>query len=210
MALTQSKDENTNIFSEVTDDFININKLYWKRPNTKKKRGGPYSSIEREKRRDEVFILYFDYGYDATKISKILNVNRNTISSDITYLSSKISKPVVYNYPEVFLDRFFERVEMQRTRSREMLDKTTDLKEKMIMERFITSLDLQTVNIGLRAANFMKRAYDMATFYLNEHMKSTNQSTRFIRKDEWIKISEKSRQKIDKIIEEDSKTLHSN
>ena len=44
-----------------------------------KKKGGPYTKKQQEERRDEVFRLHFENSSSAVKISKILNVNRNTV-----------------------------------------------------------------------------------------------------------------------------------
>ena len=56
----------------------------------KKKTGGPYPKDERVKRQNEVGRLYFEFGYSATKISSMMNVNRNTINQDIKSLYSEI------------------------------------------------------------------------------------------------------------------------
>ncbi len=54
------------------------------------KKGGPYTKPEQEKRRDKVFRLYFEYGYPAVRIAKLLNVNRNTINEDIRHFRSEM------------------------------------------------------------------------------------------------------------------------
>ena len=54
------------------------------------KKGGPCTKQEKEKRRNEVFNLHFEYGYSALQISQFLKVNRNTINADISFLYSQL------------------------------------------------------------------------------------------------------------------------
>ncbi len=55
------------------------------RSNNKKKKGGPYAKSEQEKRLDQVLELHFEKGLSALKIAEELDVNRNTVDSDIRY-----------------------------------------------------------------------------------------------------------------------------
>ena len=54
------------------------------------KNGGPYSRDDREKRQNEVFRLHFEFGYPATRIAELMNINRNTINADIKYWYSTL------------------------------------------------------------------------------------------------------------------------
>ena len=76
---------------EITPDFITENKELDQTRQNSKKKGGPYTSIARKKRRERVFQLHFDYGYSSRKIAQQLNANRHTIDDDINYGYSQLS-----------------------------------------------------------------------------------------------------------------------
>mgnify|MGYP003334497418 CR=1 FL=1 len=54
------------------------------------KLGGPYTKSEQEIRRDQVYEMYFQKAMSAVKIAAELNVNRNTVNSDIRFWMSEI------------------------------------------------------------------------------------------------------------------------
>ena len=107
-----------------------------------KKKGGPYTKQQQEKRRDEVFKLHFEYGYSAVQIAKLLNVNRNTINEDIKYWCTELYNEDKSNFSRDWLDKQFMRLELQRARLRKELDEDISLKERLQVERFITNIDL--------------------------------------------------------------------
>ena len=125
---------------EISQDFINENKkLYQSRPKSRK--SGPYSKHERQKRRDEVYRLHFEYGYSARKIADLMKINRHTIDSDIQYLYStlqhadnKISFGDLINKQHI-------RFEHQRNRLMQILEKTNSIQEKQQLERLIFDID---------------------------------------------------------------------
>jgi len=54
------------------------------------KKGGRYTKKEQEERRAQVFKFHFEYGYSSRKISQLMNINRNTINSDVSFLYSEL------------------------------------------------------------------------------------------------------------------------
>ena len=88
----------------------------------KKKTGGPYSKDERIKRQNEVSRLHFEFGYSVTKISSMMNVNRNTINQDIKSLYSEIKDELKENSKDLLLKQI-GRLEAQRNRIIESLNK---------------------------------------------------------------------------------------
>ena len=106
------------------------------------KKGGPYTKPEQEKRREEVFKLHFEYGYPAVRIAKLLNVNRNTINEDIKRLCSEMYEESKATFSKDWLDKQFTRLELQRARLREELDKDISLKDRLQIEKLITNIDL--------------------------------------------------------------------
>jgi len=104
----------------ISPEFIESGKFYRR---TSKKKGGPDSNDEKIKRQNEVHRLHFEYGYSARKISELLKVNRNTINGDIGYWYRKVAADYDFFNPEPYIIANIERLEAQRTRLRERLDK---------------------------------------------------------------------------------------
>jgi len=194
-------------FQEITPEFIAENKqqLCQTMPISNKK-GGPYSKQELEKRRNEVYRLYFEYGYSARKIAELMNINRNTINGDIKHWYSKVAKSNDIQ-PESAIFTVLERLDIQRTRIREYLDKTSNVSEKITLERMILDIDSKIAQINHKLAESSNRITNYTITVLNEHMKSTNQSNRFLGFEQKLSVSEPALAQINKIISEDKKNL---
>lgn len=195
-------------FEEISTEFIaeNKNNLCQFMPKLHKR--GPYSKQELEKRRNEVYRLHFEYGYSARKISELMNINRNTINGDIKHWYSKIAKSNDIQ-PESAIFTVLERLDIQRTRIREYLDKTLDVSEKITIERMILEIDYKIVQINHKLAESSNRITNYAIAVLNEHMKSTNQNNRFLGVKQKLSVSKSALVQINKIISEDKKNLRS-
>jgi hypothetical protein len=127
----------------VDSEFIEENKKI----NSKTHRnGGPYSRSERDKRRQEAYKLHFEYGYSARKISELMKINRNTINGDIDYWYSKIYKSTNIHNPDVVIVLNVQRLEIQRTRLREQLDKAESFQERLALERLIYEIDCKILH----------------------------------------------------------------
>jgi transposase len=111
--------------------------------------GGPYTKQEQETRKEQVFELHFEQGISAVQIAKILGVNRNTITKDIQILYSKLreDKP---EYGKNWLDKQLFRLESQRTRLQQILQKEIALKDTLQIEKSITYIDLSIAGIIVR------------------------------------------------------------
>ena len=109
----------------------------------KKKTGGPYPKDERVKRQNEVSRLHFEYGYSATKISEMMNVNRNTINQDIKNLYLEIRDEFRENSEGLILKQI-GRLESQRSRITENLKEiksTEDAAERIRYEKLLLDVD---------------------------------------------------------------------
>ncbi len=184
---------------DVNAEFIAENKI------NKSKKGGPYSQIERDKRMQEVYRLHFEYGYSARKISELMKVNRNTVNGDIDYWYSKISKNANVFNPEDVIIVTLERLEIQRSRLREQLDKAKSFSEKITLERLIYEIDCKILHIHQRMAESATRVMNLATGRINQWMKDNKNDGRFLNVFDKISVSEKALEKIKKIIKEDRK-----
>ena len=171
-----------------------------------KKTGGPYTKQELEKRRNEVYRLHFEYGYSARKISELMNINRNTINGDIKHWYSKITKSNDIQI-ESSIFPILERLDIQRTRIREYLDKTPDISEKITIEKMILDLDYKIASIHQKISESVRATTDYALGFLNEYLKSENQKQRVVTLGKKISVSDSALKKIDTIISEDKKNL---
>ena len=186
---------------EISQDFINENKkLYQSRPKSRK--SGPYSKHERQKRRDEVYRLHFEYGYSARKIADLMKINRHTIDSDIQYLYStlqhannKISFGDLINKQHI-------RFEYQRNRLMQILEKTNSIQEKQQLERLIFDIDSKLTNTYLKICDSKLKNWDMAVDYINEWMKKNHKDNHYLLYGDLITTSENKRKRIDKILHE--------
>jgi DNA-binding NarL/FixJ family response regulator len=117
---------------DIDVEFIKQNQKLYSGKISKK--GGPYSKAQRDQRRQEVYRLHFEYGYSAKKIAELMKVNRNTINNDIKFLYSKLKK----NWDELDVESLIMkqilRMEDQRTRILEQLDKTQSLELQLSRE----------------------------------------------------------------------------
>jgi len=106
------------------------------------KNGGPYTKKQREERRNEVFKLHIEQGKSAVVISKILDVNRNTINDDIQFWNDQLDKDYLkYDYTS-WIVKQLQRLESQRGRLFDQL-KEGDVKNNLAIEDRIYRLDVK-------------------------------------------------------------------
>ena len=187
---------------QVTFDFLDENeKLCQIIPKSKK--GGPYSKEQKESRRNEVYRLKFDYGYSARKIAELLKINRNTVNGDIDYWYSKIAQNHKTLDPESAIIMYFQRLEIQRSRQREQLDKTESFQKKLALERFMFDIDSKILNTNIKLSLSVQQNSDLLTKHLNEWMKKNGKTERFMTLFDKITVSDKAKGRINKILNED-------
>ena len=185
---------------DVSSEFIESGKHYRR---TNKKKGGPDSKDEKIKRLDEVYRLHFEYGYSARKISKLMKVNRNTINRDMDYWYNKIVLNHDYLNPEQYIIVNIERLDAQRTRLRERLDKAQNFQQMHTIEKMILAIDSKINNIHMKLGNSLIRIHKEKKDYLNDYLKSNGENGRYLNFFDRIYVSAKSYEKISKIIKDD-------
>lgn len=185
----------------ISEDFIETNKKF--KPDTRRKKGGPYTKQEIIDRKNEVHRLHFDYGYSARKIADLMNVNRNTINGDIDYWYSKIAYNANVIDPSYATVVNLQRLDIQRSRLREQLDKTETFQEKLALERLILEIDSKILNTHNKLINSTRHLLDFSTEKMNDLMKENKKDTRFLTLFDRISVSEKAQEKINKIIKQD-------
>jgi hypothetical protein len=199
-------EEPANLPSGVNEESIKQNQNLNSTPIQKK--GGPYTQTQREQRRQEVYRLHFEYGYSAIKIAELMKVNRNTVNEDLGYWYSKIYKNTDIFDPESVIIVTLERLEIQRSRLREQLDKTKTFQEKLAVERMIYDVDCKILHIYTKMTDSLRRVMDLSTEKLNQWMKDNKREERFLTLFDKIAVSEKASKKIEKIIKEDKLKTH--
>jgi hypothetical protein len=169
------------------------------------KKSGPYTKDEKIKRQNEVYRLHFEYGYSARRIAELMKVNRNTINSDIQYWYSKIvQKNESSDIDALIIDRI-ERLEIQRTRLREMLDKTDEFQQKITIEKMLFDIETKILQINVKIVNSTTRAHDLFVDYINKWMEEHKYDDRYVKFFDTIKVSDKASKRIKAIIDEDRK-----
>jgi len=184
----------------VSDEFIQGN-LDQSRPKPRK--SGPYTAQEKQKRRDEVYRLHFDFGYSSRKIADLMKINRHTIDGDISYFYSKITSENSGYDVEYVIFAKLKRLEEQRTRLRETINKTESFSEKITLERLIFDIDSKIIAIHERMASNLIRVANAFLDTMNKNEKKKKSSERYITIFDKISVSEKAQQKINQIINQD-------
>ena len=199
MALAEPNSGIGNEFN-ISDDFIETNKKF--KPDTRRKKGGPYTKQEIIDRKNEVYRLHFEYGYSARKIADLMKVHRNTINGDVDYWYSKIIDNTNMGDPLNAIMINLQRLDIQRSRIREQLDKTETFQEKLALERLILEIDSRILNTHYKLTNSARNLLDFSTERMNDWMKKNKKDNRFLTLSDILSVSEKAQEKINKIIKQ--------
>ena len=105
------------------------------------KKGGPYTKQEQEQRRTKVYELHFEKGHSALKIAEMLDVNRNTINSDIKYWYAHMASQISGENVVGMLLKQIERLEIQRKRLLDEIEKQKDFPSKITLEKMVFEID---------------------------------------------------------------------
>jgi len=188
---------------EVSKEFLRGNEKLCKNIlKNKKSKGGPYSKTERQTRRNEVYRLHFEYGYSAVKISEFLKINRNTINGDISNWYRKIGKGRDVVNPGDFVIEHIERLNLLRTRLREYLDESSNLQEKLAVERQILDVESKIGYTVMKAFHSQEQFGKQVTHWLNKWMKENKKEARYISYGDYLRVPGKSYEKIRHLIKE--------
>ena len=169
------------------------------------KKGGPYTKSEQRKRREEVYKLYFDYGYSARKIAEFLKINRNTIYNDISYLHITSLEKGHNVDPICYILNQFERFEIQRTRLRNKLNHVESFHEKITIEKFIFNIDMKIASFQLKFIETPINISKRIVYLINKEYEKMNGKIRNDSMYMFNDVSESAWEKIEKIYHEDFK-----
>jgi len=185
---------------DVTKQFIDENKKKLDQTRPKSRKSGPHSKQERQKRRDEVYRLHFEFGYSGRKIADLMKINRHTIDSDIQYLYSTIQHDDNKIGMHDLVNKELIRLEFQRNRLMKTLDITNSVQENNQIERLIFDIDSKLTNICLKMGDSRLKTWDMAVDYINKWMKDNHKDTRYVLYGNLLTTSENKKNRIHEIL----------
>jgi hypothetical protein len=184
--------------SDVSSQFIEESKLC--QTMSKSRKGGRYSKKNRQERRNEVYRLHFSLGYSARKISDLIKINRNTINNDVKFLYSQLKKNLNELDSESLIMKQILRMEEQRTRLLEQVEKTESLDSKLSLEKMIMYSDNRLSSMYLKLRDTEKIMFDVALTTLNEWLENMELDVRAVREQDLRKLSKPTYDKITKLI----------
>ena len=190
-------------FSPISEDFLKENKANLCQSVPKSHKPGPYTKSKKEIRRNEVFRLHFEYGYSARKIADLMKISRNTINGDIDFLYGITVKNYDLINPQTAVIKQLTKLEIQKTRLRESLDKTQNFSEKISIERLLFDIDSKIIHVRIKISESHYRVHELATNWLNRHMQKSDVMGSYFPYFGTLHVSKKTRRKINKIIDED-------
>ena len=80
----------------------------------------------------------------------MLDVNRNTINKDVSFLCSELRDDKKSGFYIECLDKHITKLEYQQSRIQTLLDKETSLKERLQVENYITRIGLSIASLMVR------------------------------------------------------------
>jgi len=122
--------------------------------DAQKRKGGPQTEFQRMERQNQVCKLYFEYGYSAVKIAEMLNVNRNTVNSDIKDLHSTFQSNWENTSTVSILQNHVFSLMAQKSRLREELDAAKNLSDKLSIEKMILQVESRLHQFQFRRSQF--------------------------------------------------------
>ena len=94
-----------------------------------------------------MYSLYYEKGYSALKIAETIDVNRNTINEDIKYWNKQIAAEFGKENLGETLCRQIERLDIQRRRILDELEKQDEISKKIQLEKLLFGIDYKIAGI---------------------------------------------------------------
>jgi len=169
------------------------------------KKGGRYSKKATRLRRERVAELHFEKGYTVVDISRMLDVNRNTITNDIRHCYSKLQQEYSgFNIETSFMVQR-SRMETQRNRLVDLLGKQLDFKQRLTLEKIISDIDNKMIQAIAKIATTPDEVSKRAILIFNLWAKNQQPTFRGIMNQSLSRVSVEAHEKISKIMEDDKK-----
>lgn len=182
----------------VSDDFFEQNKNLGKPSH---KSSAPFNKKDRFARRQEVFRLNFELGIPATQISKIMNVNRNTINADIQFWWNQLDKEWDFHSVQSLVMRQMKRLESQRSRLMGYLEKENDPEMKLSIERLLLDVENKMGQLFTNAKYSDEQMLESAVKLLNKWADKNKLEKLYLRQTDLVSVAKEDYEIIVKMIE---------
>ena len=97
--------------------------------------------------------------------------------------------------------------EAQKTRLRKILDATKSTPESLSIEKMILYIDSKIIHSYAKMSSTEIRLHRRGIAFLNQHMKREKKAKQYLGLFDTAVVSEKTKQKIDRILKEDKERL---
>ena len=188
----------------IDKEFIEENNKLGKTMQILPKKGGPYTRAERQKRRDEVFKMHFLYGWPASRIARVMQVNRNTINNDLYTAYPALYKE--WRLKEQFIGAYLEkqmiRMDWQRAKLLEMLGDDTRIEHRLAIEKLILDIDSRLASTMIKGASTSDSIQHEVVQRLNEASENHGLDHRWISKWQMLKATPRQYARIQAILDE--------
>ena len=129
-------------------------------------------------------------------ISRILNVNRNTITNDLKFCYEKLAEE--YDHFDLNTKYMTQmlRMEIQRRRFVDLLGKQISFKERLVLERMISDIDYKIMQSAIRVHTTPEQVQNLAVEIFNDWAKNQKPSFQGISNQRIIRVSTQAEEKI--------------
>ena len=167
------------------------------------KKSGPHSEKERRLRREQVADLSIYRGLSVIEISRRLNVNRNTNTSDLKYCYSKLKEENDDFDTTTICMIQFHRMQIQRARFVDLLYKELELKDRFTLEKMLLDIDNRIMQAALKIETSEENLEKYGTKIFNEWAKGEKPTFRGIPYSFFWRVSVEAYEKILAMIKDD-------
>jgi transposase-like protein len=105
------------------------------------KKGGPYSKHGQEKRRNQVYRIYFEEGNTVVDTAKTLKANRKTVSEDVKYWRAQLADEMGHKNMVAGLLEQIHSHKLQKSQLRKELDKTKEFSQRHAIQKILLEID---------------------------------------------------------------------
>lgn len=168
-----------------------------------RKRGGRYTKRQKIARQQQVLELYVQRGYSVSKIAELLQVNRNTISNDIKKIDEDLTIQYEKGYASTFVMKQIHRMEVSRSRLIDELEKQTDIKIKLVIEKQVFEIEKWIAATVSRVNNLNQEVIARSTDMANSMAEEYNIHLRWLSPTEALVVTKETYEKINAIIKKD-------
>ena len=188
----------------IDKEFIQENNKLGKTMQILRKKGGPYTRAERQKRRDEVFKMHFLHGWPASRIAQVMQVNRNTINNDLYMAYPSLYKEwrLKERFMGAYLEKQMARMDWQRARLLEMLGDDTRMEHRLAIEKLILDIDSRLASTMIKGASTSDSIEREVIQRLNEISDKHKLEVRWISKWQMLKATPRQYARIQAILDE--------